>query len=89
MTAVEKIQVAEDRVERMQDGLETVQVVLAKAEEVAVSGQAATHRIRKTILTLILLGVVVAVIATVAKKMAMTDSEPADVSAEPEVDEEA
>ncbi len=89
VTAVEKIQVAEDRVERLQDGLDSVQVVLAKAEEVAVSGQKAAHRVRKTILTLLVLGILIAVIASVAKKMSMSDPEPADAPVEPEASDEA
>ena len=89
MSAVEKIQVAEDRVERLQDGLDSVQLVLAKAEEVAVSGEQSAHRLRKVILTLLVLGIVIAVAATVAKKMSMSDPEPVDVPVEPDEEQPA
>ena len=68
MSAVEKIQIAEEKVVGLQDQLEVVESVLGKAETVIVAGEKTGRGLRRFVKLLIVLGLV-AVIAVIIKNV--------------------
>ncbi|MGI9529515.1 MAG: hypothetical protein ACR2NG_07375 [Acidimicrobiia bacterium] len=68
MSAVEKIQIAEEKVAGLQGQLEVVDSVLGKAETVIVAGEKTGRGMRRFVKLLILLGLV-AVVAIIIKKV--------------------
>lgn len=70
MSAVEKIQIAEEKVAGLQDQLEVIESVLGKAETVIVAGEKTGRGFRRFIKLLILLGLVAVVVIIIKNVMA-------------------
>ena len=74
MGAVEKIQIAEDKVAGLQDQLQVVESVLGKAETVMVAGEKTGRGLRRFIKLLIVLGLVAVVAIVIRKLMAKSSA---------------
>ncbi|MEA3501733.1 MAG: hypothetical protein U9R47_03095 [Actinomycetota bacterium] len=97
MGAVEKIMLAEEKVAGLQSQLSTVESILDKAEQVAVTGEKAGRGLRRFVQILLLLSIVAAVVLVVKKlmgdgcpmgKKATGDTEPTPDSTVSEVGDE-
>jgi hypothetical protein len=84
MGAVEKIQIAEDKVAGLQDQLQVVETVLGKAETVMIAGEKTGRGLRRFIKLLIVVGLVAVIVIVIKNLMAKNSDgidEPEFVSA--------
>lgn len=77
MTNLERIHAGQEGIERIQGGLDSMQVALQKAEEVAVLSEQVSHKLRRVLFVVALVGLAALAVAIIrARRTKDTDEGP-------------
>lgn len=76
MTNLERIQAGQEGIERIQGGLDSMQVALQKAEEVAVMSEQVSHKLRRILMIVAVIGLAAVAITILRNRRKRDEDEP-------------